>query len=87
MCPPDEEHVDTDGENFNNTAEICVGSCWAGSHDWPSGVLGESSELGRQCSHYMVLGLPLSIDPQQARRKEQNATAFPHGQVSSEWIR
>ena len=25
MCPPDEEHVDTDGENPNNTAEICVG--------------------------------------------------------------
>ena len=48
------------------------GSCWAGSHDWPSGVLGESSELGRQCSHYMApLWVCLRIDLNKYFRKEQ----------------
>ena len=48
------------------------GSCWAGSHDGPSGVLGESSELGRQCSHYMApLWVCLHIDLSKHFRKEQ----------------
>lgn len=48
------------------------GSCWAGSHDWPSGVLGESSELGRQRSHYMApLWVCLHIDLNKHFRKEQ----------------
>lgn len=85
MCPPDEEHVDTDGENPNNTAEICAGLLLGRQPCWPSGVLGESLELGRRCSHYMApLWVCQHIDLNKHFKKEQMlGPSSPMGKIAA----
>ena len=61
------------------------GSRWAGSHGWPSGVLGESLELGRRCSHYMApLWVCLHIDLNKHFKKERTlGPSSPTGEIAA----